>query len=87
MKIIKLDKRYSMYKEGYTHAMRWTNWEPRKVNPYEAAMRKLYGEEWYAKGNSWRMGFGHAVKGNKSKPYFIYVRSESMLTMLMLRIN
>jgi|FreactTroBogLake_1042271.scaffolds.fasta_scaffold00029_94 hypothetical protein len=87
MKIIKLDKRFNMYKEGYTHAMRWRNYEPREVNPYEAAMRIMYGDEWYAKGNSWHMGFGNVVKGSRVKPYFIYVKSESMLTMLLLKIN
>jgi hypothetical protein len=87
MKIIKLDKRYNMCKEGYTHAMRWHRWEPSTVNPYEDAMAKLYGADGYAKGNSWRAAFGHVVKGNKYNPYFIYVKSESMLTMMMLKVN
>ena len=87
MKIIKLDKRFSMYKEGYTHAMRWSRWEPGIINPYEEAMRKMYGENWYTKGNSWTIQFGNKSKSSEFTPYFIYVKSESMLTMLLLRVN
>ena len=87
MKIIKLDKRFSMYKEGYTHAMRWSRWEPGIINPYENAMSKMYGDRWYSKNNSWTMGFGIKGKSAEFTPYFIYVKSESMLTMLLLRVN
>jgi hypothetical protein len=87
MKIIKLDKRFKMYKAGYTHAMRWTRWEPAKINPYEDAMRKMYGEAWYSKGNSWTIQFGNKSKSAEYTPYYIYVKSESMLTMMMLKVN
>jgi len=84
MKIIKLDKRFSMYKEGYTHAMRWPRWEPRIINPYKEAMCKMYGENWYSKGSPWKIQFGTKGKSDEYAPYFIYVKTESMLTMLML---
>jgi len=87
MKIIKLDKRFTMYKEGYTHAMRWTRWEPRIITPYEEAMGKMYGENWYTKGSPWTMQFGSKSKSDEYTPYYIYVMCESMLTMLLLRVK
>ena len=76
-----------MYKEGYTHAMRWSRWEPRIINPYEDAMCKMYGKNCYSKSSPWTKEFGFRSKSSEYTPYYIYVRCESMLTMLLLRVN
>jgi hypothetical protein len=41
MKIIKLNGRFSMYREGYKHALRWNEGYCREVVLYERAMQEI----------------------------------------------
>ena len=87
MKIIKLNGRFSMYREGYKHALRWNEGYCREVVPYEQAMQEMYGGSRYTTGNSWRSAYGSSRRKAGVTPFYIYLRDESMLTMLLLRVN
>ena len=87
MKIIKLNGRFSMYREGYKHALRWNEGYCREVVPYEQAMQEMYGGSRYTTGNSWRAAYGSSRSKAGVTPYYIYLRDESMLMMLLLRVN
>ena len=87
MKVIKLNGRFSMYREGYTYALRWVEGYSRGVVPYEKAMQEMYGGSRYTTGNSWRAAYGSSRSSAGVTPYYIYLRDESMLTMLLLRVN
>ena len=87
MKIIKLNKRFSMGREGYTHALRWVEGYSRYVVPYEQAMQEMYGGSRYTTGNPWRSAYGSSRSKAGITPYYIYLKDESMLTMLLLRVN
>lgn len=87
MKLIKLNRRYKMYYEGFTHALRWDRWEFDDIKPYEKSIQNLYGYMSYNYSRSaWVSAFGSSVDRKTGyKPYFIYVRNENMLTMTMLK--
>jgi hypothetical protein len=87
MKVIKLNGRYSMYSEGYTHALRWNEGYSHGVGPYERAMQEMYGGSRYRTGNSWRAAYGSSRSKAWVTPYYIYLRDESMLMMLLLRVK
>jgi hypothetical protein len=87
MKVIKLNGRYSMYREGYKHALRWDEGYSREVGPYERAMQEMYGGSRYSTGNSWRAAYGSSRSKAGVTPYYIYLRDESMLMMLLLRVK
>ena len=87
MKIIKLNGRFSMYREGYKHALRWNEGYCREVAPYEQAMQEMYGGSGYTTGNSWRSAYGSSRSKAGVTPFYIYLRDESMLTMLLLRVK
>lgn len=88
MKIIKLHQRFKMYQEGFTHALRWDRWEYSKVTPYEKALAKLYGRVNYNyRESNWASMFAANPGPSGYKAYFIYVRSEAMITAAMLRVE
>ncbi len=85
MKIVKLTRQFKMYNDGYTHAIRWDHWDYSNINPYEKALAKLYGNMSYNyRISPWASGFGSKRGSNGYKPYFIYVRNESMITAAMI---
>ena len=87
MKVVKLNHRYKMYKHGFTHALRWNRWEFDDIRPYERSLINLYGVPSYDyQRASWVSVFGASVNRKSGyKPYYLYVRSEQMLTMTMLK--
>ena len=81
MKIVKLDNRHRLFKEGFTHAFRFTSWneQHRKISNYFEQKygyswdnRKCYGTYW---GKPGRTG---------SRIYWIAVRNESLVTQALL---
>lgn len=86
IKVIKLNRRYKLYKEhGMEHAIRFNSWD-KKVGEVESFMRKNYGSEWVWGNNSrtqWKTHWGKPT-GNNPRPYFIGVRDEEMLFVLRL---
>ena len=91
MKIIKLDRRYKRYNEGYTHALRWPVYEYSSCLQYELALTDLYGSHSFNPEKSlWYPEFGSRAwnpYGSTRRPYFIYLRKESMITALLLRVD
>jgi len=87
MKIVKLTKRYKLYSKGYTHVLRW-NYYSSIVAPYEQALAELYGpESLWSDSSPWKHVTGKEAGRWHERPYFIYVKDESMLTMLLLKIK
>jgi hypothetical protein len=87
MKIVKLTRRFKMYSDGYTHALRWDHWNYSDVEPYEKALKKLYGKMTYNyRISPWVGNFGSKIGSNGHKPYFIYVRNELMITASLLMV-
>jgi hypothetical protein len=87
MKIVKLNRRYNMYDCGYTHALRWDSWDSKTCSRYEKVLGDLYGWHGYSETRAqWYSGFG-SRKGGGRRPYFIYVRSEAMLTTMLLSVT
>lgn len=87
MKIIKLHPRFKLYKEGYTHAIRFDGWTPHGlIIRFERKMEELFGTPYTWKTQSnWRGAFGsNRDPKTGCKPYFIAAKKESYLTMVLL---
>lgn len=89
MKVIKLSKRFKLYKEGYTHALRFIKWDGAVVYPIEKKMADMLGTQYsWRQPTIWRGTFGSNVDSKTGyKPYYIAVRNESHLTMALLAIQ
>lgn len=92
MKVVKLDRRHRLFRRGMTHAIKFENdWDnQRRV---ENVLRDMYGWEY---GNKNWDTFRGKVKINRDRwghldgrvhPYWIGVRNEADLTMVLLRVN
>jgi hypothetical protein len=77
VKVIKLDRRHNLYHKGYHYAFIGHRWTP-EVNKIEHAVKELEGWRW---DNT----FWGKDKGN-GRPYYVGVKNESTLTMVMLKI-
>jgi len=89
MKIIKLTKNYTLYKRGYTHALRFAKWESNVCDPIEKKMEQMFGTQWrWDRPTEWQATFGSSKSPRTGhKPYFIAVRNESYLTMALLTLK
>jgi hypothetical protein len=88
MKVIKLNRRFKKFSEGFTHAMRWDSWSYNKIGHYENFLSDAYGYHHYRPtASSWYAGFGARSQATGYKPYYIYVRNESMITAAMLGVQ
>jgi hypothetical protein len=94
MKIVKLNRRFSIHRDhGFQVGLKFDSWfsDARHV---EALCKQSFGKEaWGLKypslaSNSargdWLTKFGQKRTANGSAPFWIFLRNESMLTMLML---
>lgn len=82
MKVIKLDRRHRLYKEGFTHAFRFTNWSD--ARPLESYYEKQYGYSWDNKkcyGTFW------GKPSAAGRIYWIGVRNESLVTQALLALQ
>jgi len=81
VKVIKLNRRFKLYKEhGMTHAIRFNTWDV-KVGQVESFMREHFGSEWVWGNNrqtQWKTHWGKPVRNNP-RPYFIGVCDEEMI--------
>ena len=92
MKVVKLDKRHRLFRKGMTHAIKFENeWDKQRV--VENALRDVYGWEY---GNYHWDTFRGKVKiirdrygmyDSRVHPYWIGVRNEADLTMVLLKVN
>lgn len=88
MKVVKLNRRYKAYKEGFTHALRFNSWHP-KAGEIENFLIKRYGNQysWNKPQSQWTSGFGSRPSSSDSRPYWINLRRESDVTMILLSGN
>lgn len=85
MKIIKLDRRHNLYRKGYVWAFRFEGWDSR-ASKVENAVNSLEGSGWYRRtfwGKTKKTAYSH----RSISPYYIGVKNESTITMVMLKIN
>jgi hypothetical protein len=88
MKVIKLNHRFKRFNEGFTHAIRWDSWSYNKIGRYENFLADAYGYHQYRPTtSSWYAGFGTRSPKTGYKPYYIYVRNESMITAALLAVQ
>lgn len=82
MKVVKLNRRFRMFKEhGHTVALRF-NVYGANSQQYEKICRERLGSEW--KNYSWSGHFGHRNGRTDFRPYWITFRNESDLTLVLL---
>jgi hypothetical protein len=85
-KVIKLDKRYKNYrKHGHTIGLKFVNWYPKKASDIENFLRKSYGDR-YVRYPKWDWYIGKYSNDHRCHPYYVTLRDESMLMMLMLAV-
>lgn len=88
MKVIKLNRKFKKFHEGYTHAMRWDSWgDDGTSSVYEKYLSSVHGFHGYRRGYPWYSEFGTRDRKTGCKPYYIYVKRESMITMALLVVK
>lgn len=80
MKVIKLDHRHNLKRKGYDWAFRFRGWEP-GAQKVENAVKKLEGYRWDS--TFWGKPSGR----NSGRPYYIGVKKESTVTMVLLSLE
>jgi len=90
MKVVKLDRRYKAYKEGFTHALRFDHWE-KHAGDIEQFLTKRYGSQynWYKRhsNSQWSSNFGSRPSRSDSRPFWINLRNETDISMILLSGN
>jgi len=78
LKVVKLNRRNVAYQDGFTHAFRFNHYEFSGVQTtIRSYLRDNYGYE-YKNGSAWR----DYIK--RPRPYWIAVRDEQMITVVLL---
>ncbi len=88
MKIIKLNNRYKLGKEGFAYGLRFPSSYNKKAMAIERKLHEIYGSGWTGSKwfNSRNSEWGYFLNA-KSREYYIGVREESMLTMILLGLE
>jgi hypothetical protein len=79
-KVIKLNRRYKLYKEhGCTHAIKFSGWTT-DVAKVEQFFRERYGSDYsWNKPTMWKTHWAKANGRFNSRSYFIGVKDEEMI--------
>ena len=84
MKVIKLNRRFSMYKShGHQAALRFNSWTE-QARSAEAALRQLTQTGGWSKDSEWYSYYGKANDRFQSRPYFITVRDPALLSAVLI---
>lgn len=84
MKVIKLNRRYKLFKEhGYEAGLRFDTWG-NKARLMEKSCRERLGNSFFQANADWYGYFGKQSWGHGPKPYFIMFRRESDLSFMLL---
>jgi len=88
MKIVKLNRRYTAYKSGFTHALRFTTWG-KSAGEIEQFLTKRYGHQysWQRERGQWSSNFGSPPRGETVRPYWINLKNEADISMILLSGN
>lgn len=94
MKIVKLNGNFNIYKtHGFEVGVKFDLWNT-EARDFEAVVADRLGKQafmwkWYPRTKvteNWACGFGKRASG-QTTPYWIYIRRESMLSLVLLSIN
>lgn len=88
MKVVKLNRRYKAYKEGFTHALRFDHWE-KHAGDIEQFLTNRYGSQysWQRDRGQWSSNFGSRPSRSDSRPFWINLKNEADITMILLSGN
>lgn len=89
MKVLKLNKRYKMFKEHHhTVGLKFATGYSKRIPDIESCLRKLTNQGgWFADCSEWRGYFGTRNGRTDVRPYFITMRDEKLLSMVLLSID
>lgn len=93
MKVVKLDRRHRLFRRGMTHAFKFENdWDKQRV--VENVLCDMYG--WGCGNKNWDTfrgkvkidrDVGDGLFATRVHTYWIGVRNEADLTMVLLKVN
>lgn len=87
MKVVKLNRRWKQFKEHrHVAALRFNKWGD-DVRAYEQAFKEITRTSGWDKGGEWHGYFGKASGRSGSRPFFITVRDESLITLVLLKVG
>jgi hypothetical protein len=80
MKVIKLDGRHNLKRKGYSWAFRFNSWSS-DAGKVETVVKKFEGYRWDS--TYWGKPSGR----NSGRPYYVGVKNESTVTMVLLSLG
>jgi hypothetical protein len=84
MKIIRIDRRFRVHKQGFTVALRFDNY--RDGRDYDRACYRIFGSPYYPTIEPiWKDYFGRRCR--ESRVYYIAFRDEKYITWLQLAMQ
>lgn len=90
MKIVKLRKNQTLFKEGFTHAFKFNGWTV-ECGAVVSALNKIYdNRQWRGKYWAWKVADGtykRLPNGNWFRPIYIAVRGEAITTQAMIMMD
>lgn len=90
MKVVKLNRRFTMHKaHGHEVALRFNTWDDR-AREVERVIQATFGSQYTwstTTYGTWRGYFGKANSRTSSRPYWISFRNHSDLTLIMMKLN
>lgn len=89
MKLVKLNRRHTAYKElGHKWAFRWNSYDSKTCPKVESVMFAMHGSQYsYKATTAWKSGFGHATRGSVYRPYWVSFADEQDATMILLQLD
>ena len=87
MKIIKLNRRYTQYRD-YHHqvGVRFPEWDS-NVTKLREALTEITGSYGWFRDHAWFSYYGKKSGHQTVRPFFITVRDESVLTMALMKVK
>ena len=86
MKVVKTQSRWNLHKAGFPVALRFEGWQECRESGIEAWLRDHLGKEcwWDGASGDWRSAWGRAPNSSSPRPYYIGLRNEAAVTMILL---
>lgn len=88
MKIVKTQRRWKLYQEGFPVAIRFDSYADSMRSGIEKLCRERFGNEYYwsGSGGQWRTHWGKASSRFNTRPYFYGFRNEAAISMILLSL-
>jgi len=84
MKVVKLDNRHRLFREGMTYAFKFTDHRPER-SQVSKILSNMYG--WEYCNNRWRTFYGKKGLYNRTRTYWVGVRNKADVSIVMLKLN